>query len=130
MTVCDLVNAKGTLSRLHIAYRELPCRNGWFYYCKKPDGVSFDIKIDDHGIIRLWKFIGTAPLSKSGNRCEYRNSQQPCSAVGIEVTDEGDVSFYAEQKVDVIDAKSAARIDRMISCYINMISDVPFTLTL
>ena len=94
------------------------------------NSIRWGLDIDDHGIIRLWKFIGTAPLSKSGNRCEYRNSQQPCSAVGIEVTDEGDVSFYAEQKVDVTDAKSAARIDRMISRYINMISDVPLALTL
>lgn len=126
----DLINIVGTLNRLHITYRELPCRNGWFYCCKKPDGILFDIKIDDHGIIRLWRFIGTAPLSKSGNRCEYRNPQQPCSAVGMEVTDEGDVSFYAEKKIDVSDVKSAARIDRMISRYINMISDVPLALAL
>lgn len=130
MAACDLVNAKGTLNRLHIAYRELPCRNGWFYCCKKNDGISFNIKIDDYGMIRLWKFIGTAPLSKSGSRCEYCNSQHPCSVVGIEVTDEGDVSFYAEKKIDVTDVKCAARIDRMISRYINMISEVPFAFAL
>lgn len=130
MAACDLVNAKETLNRLHIAYKELPCRNGWFYCCKKPDGISFDIKIDDQGIIRLWRFIGTAPLSKSGSRCEYRNPQQPYSVVGMEITDEGDVCFYAEQKIDVADVKCASRIDRMISRYINMISDVPLALTL
>lgn len=130
MAVRDLVNAKETLNRLHITYRELPCKNGWFYFCKKPDGVSFDIKIDNTGIIRLWKFIGTAPLSKSGSRCEYCNPQRPCSVVGMEVTDEGDVSFYAEQKIDINDVKCAARIDRMISRYINMISDAPLALAL
>mgnify|MGYP004536468985 CR=1 FL=1 len=130
MAACDLINAKGTLNRLHIAYRELPCRNGWFYCCKKPDGISFDIKIDDQGIIRLWRFIGTAPLSKSGCRCEYRNPQQLYSAVGMEVTDEGDITFYAEQKIDATDDKCASRIDRMISCFINMISEVPLALAL
>lgn len=130
MVVCDLVNAKGTLNRLHITYREHPCRNGRFYCCKKPDGISFDIKIDDQGIIRLWRFIGTASLSKSGSRCEYRNPQHPGSVVGMEVTDEGDVSFYAEQKIDVTDTRCAARIDRMISRYVNMISDVPLALAL
>lgn len=130
MAVCDLINAKGTLKRLHIAYRELPCRNGWFYCCKNPDGISFDIKIDNQGMIRLWRFIGTAPLSKSGSRCEYRNPQQPYSVVGMEVTDDGDVSFYAEQKIDATDVKCASRIDRMISRYINMISEVPRVLAL
>ena len=130
MAVCDLVNAKGTLNRLHIAYRKLPCRNGWFYCCKKTDCISSDIKIDDHGMIRLWRFIGTASLSKSGNRCEYRYPQQQYSVVGMEVTDEGDISFYAGQKIDVTDVKCAARIDRMISRYINMISEVPLALAL
>ena len=50
---------------------------------------------------------------------------QPYSVVGMEVTDEGDVSFYAEQKIDVADVKCASRIDRMISRYINIISEVP-----
>lgn len=123
--------AGAVLDRFGINYRELPCKNGWFYYCKNPDnGISFDIKIDDDGTIRLWRFTGTAPLSKSGSRCEYRNPKQPCSVVGMEVTDEGDVSFYAEQKVDVTDVKSVARIDRMITRYINMISDIPLALTL
>ena len=130
MAVHDLINAVETLKRLHITYKEFPCRTGGLFLCKKPDGISFDIKIDDNGFIRLWRFIGKAPLSKSGSRCEYRNPHKPFSVVGMEVTDEGDVSFYAESKLDLTDAKSAVQVDRMISRYINMISNIPRTLAL
>ena len=50
--------------------------------------------------------------------------------LGMEVTDEGDITFYAEQKIDATDDKCASRIDRMISCFINMISEVPLALAL
>lgn len=123
--------AEAVLDRFGINYRELTCKNGWFYYCKNfYNGTSFDIKIDDDGTIRLWRFIGSVLLSKTRSRCEYHNSQKPCSVVGMKVTDEGDVSSYAEQKVDVADVKSVARIDRRITRYINMISDVPHVFTL
>lgn len=123
--------AGAVLSRLGIKYRELPCGNGVLYLCRIPaNGYTFDMKCDNHGVIRLWRFIGTAPLSKAGSKFEYRNPKQLCSVVGMEVTDEGDVSFYAEQKVDVADVKSFAQIDRMITRYVNMISDVPLALAL
>ena len=46
------------------------------------------------------------------------------------MTDEGDISFYAEQKVDITDSRSAVRIDRMISRYINLQVDNSLALAL
>ena len=92
--------------------------------------LTFDIQYEGNGLIRLWRFIGTAPASKAGRRCEYRTSKSPHAVVGMEVTDEGDISFYAEQKVDITDSRSAVRIDRMISRYINLQVDNSLALAL
>lgn len=119
------------LSRLGINYRDFPCRSGEFYFCTIPEKkLTFDIQYEDNGLIRLWRFIGTAPASKAGKRCEYRASKYPSAVVGMEVTDEGDVSFYAEQKVDITDSRSAVRIDKMISRYINLQVDNSLALAL
>ena len=119
------------LRRLGINYREFPCRSGEFYFCTIPEKkLTFDIQYEDNGLIRLWRFIGTAPASKAGKRCEYRASKYPSAVVGMEVTDEGDVSFYAEQKVDITDSRSAVRIDKMISRYINLQVDNSLALAL
>ena len=120
------------LDRLRIKYRKLPCRDGAFYYCTIPsNGYTFDLQCEDKdNTVRIWRFIGTAPLSKAGRRCEYRNPHYPWAVIGMEVTDEGDVSFYAEQKIEMTDRKSAARIDKMISGYIDMIANSSITLSL
>ena len=121
----------GALSRLGINYRDFPCRSGEFYFCTIPEKkLTFDIQYEDNGLIRLWRFIGTAPASKAGKRCEYRASKYPSAVVGMEVTDEGDVSFYAEQKVDITDSRSAVHIDKMISRYINLQVDNSLALAL
>lgn len=118
-------------SRLGIKYRDFPCRSGEFYFCTIPEKkLTFDIQYEDNGLIRLWRFIGAAPASKAGRRCEYRTSKFPHAVVGMEVTDEGDISFYAEQKVDITDSRSAVRIDRMISGYINLQVDNSLALAL
>ena len=128
-TVIDILETE--LNRLQIKYRKLPTRSGAFYYCKMPtNGYTFDLQCDDQGNIQIWKFIGTAPLSKAGNRYEYRDSKDPCAVVGVEVTDEGDVSFFAEQKMDVASCDSDHRIGSMIRGYINIIADSSLTLFL
>lgn len=119
------VSTLGTiLSRHGINYRDFPCRSGEFYFCTIPEKkLTFDLQYNENGLMRLWRFVGEAPASKAGRRCEYRASQYPYTVVGIEVTDEGDISFYAEQKVDINDSRNIARIDRMISGYVNLLMD-------
>lgn len=131
MSNTDVSTLGAALSRLGINYRDFPCRSGQFYFCTIPEKkLTFDIRYEDNGLIRLWRFIGIAPVSKAGSRCEYRASKSPHAVVGMEVTDEGDISFYAEQKVDITDSRSAVRIDRMISNYINLNVDASLALAL
>lgn len=121
----DLSYTEESLHRLCIAYRELPCKNGWFYYCKSSvNGISFDIKIDDDGTIRLWRFVGTAPISSAGKCCEYCCPEYPHAIVGVEVTDEGDLCFYVELKIDLSDSDREDCITHIIENYVSMISDM------
>ena len=131
MSQTNVSTLGATLSRLGINYRDFPCRSGEFYFCTIPEKkLTFDIQYENNGLIRLWHFIGTAPASKAGRRCEYRTAKSPHAVVGMEVTDEGDISFYAEQKVDITDSRSAVRINRMISSYINLQVDNSLALAL
>lgn len=131
MSNTDVSTLGAALNRLGINYRDFPCRSGEFYFCTIPEKkLTFDIQYEDNGLIRLWRFIGTAPASKAGKRCEYRASKSPHAVVGMEVTDEGDISFYAEQKVDITDSRSAVHIDRMISSYTNLHVDASLALAL
>lgn len=57
------------------------------------NGISFDIKLTDDGTVRLWRFVGNAPIFKAGKRCEYRRPEYPHAVVGVEITDEGDLCF-------------------------------------
>lgn len=116
--------AEATFERLGISYKKLPCRKGEFFYCKSPTGdATFNLKYDENGIIRLWRFVATAPISKAGKHCVYRKPDYPYAKIGIEVTDEGDVCFFAEQAIDINDPQKIFRIDKMISGYINLIAD-------
>lgn len=119
------------LNRLGINYREFPHRSGEFYFCTIPENeLSFDIQYEEDGMVRLWRFVGTAPLSKAGRRYEYRSPKFPHAAVGVEVTDEGDISYYAERKIDIADSRSATLIDRLIRGYIKLLAEFPRMLTI
>ena len=118
----DLNYAGAALSRLGILYRDLPCRNGELYFCTIPsNGITFDLQYSKDGTIRLWRFVSTTTISKAGVRCEYRKQNYPHAVIGIEVTDEGDISLFAEQKIDGDDPRSEARFLKMLHGYTELI---------
>lgn len=119
--------AEAALNRLGITHRDLPCRNGEFYFCTIPStGTTFDLQCGEDDTIRLWRFVDTTSLSKAGMRCEYRKPSHPHTVIGLEVTDEGDVSLYAEQRIDGNAPQRESRIVRMIEGYTSMVSNMDF----
>lgn len=125
--VADVNFAGATLNSLGIRYRKLPCKTGEFLFCTIPsNGITFDLQYGDDDTICLWRFVGTASLSEAGMRCEYRKPSYPHTVIGLEVTNEGDVSLYAEQIIERNDPHRDARIVRMIDGYISMISNMDF----
>lgn len=115
------------LDHLGINYREYPCRNGDLYFCTDPtSGLTFDLKYDEDGTIQLWRFVGVAPVPEATMRCEYCKPGNSHSVIGIEITDEGDISFYAMQTFDKNGPDMNARINKMISGYVKLIVNSPF----
>lgn len=115
---------EAALDRLGIQHRDVPYGSGVLCFCTIPvNGLTFDVWYANNGMIRIWRFVDTAPASKAGTRWEYRNPNHPDAVAGIEVTEEGDVNFYAEQNLDGTDSRSAARIESMIRGFITIITD-------
>lgn len=113
------------LKHFGVDYRKFPCGNGAFFYCKIPSsGYTFDLQCDEDGVIRLWRFVATVPIYMAGKRCECRKLSYPHAVTGIEITDEGDVSFFAEQKMDLNDSSNIERIVHMIERYMSMIANI------
>lgn len=115
--------AEAALRRLNINFRYFPCRNGRFYFCEPPSGgLSFDLQFNEDSNIKLWRFVGAAHPSKAGKRIEYRKPECPHSAIGLKVTDDGDVCLYAEQLLDPDDFQKEKRIIQMIKGYLELIN--------
>ncbi|MGN0685166.1 MAG: hypothetical protein ACI4KC_03615 [Gemmiger sp.] len=118
-------NCAGTvLQLLGISSKPYPCRIGEFYFCTVPTdkSLTFNLRFSDNRTIRLWRFIGTAPRSAAGYRWEYRNPNVPLAVIGLEVTTDGDICFFAEQELEAYGTASQARISRMVSGYITVIT--------
>lgn len=118
--------AEAVFNRLGVHYKKLPCRDGEFYFCKLSNDLTFDLICEEDGTIRLWRFVGVTSLSKVGLRYEYRKPRYPYTVIGIEVTDEGDISLYAEQTIAHNASRREVKIKHMIEAYISIISDMHF----
>ena len=114
------------LQHLGIPCQPYPCRNGEFYFCTVPTDkrITFNLRVSPNRTIRLWRFIGTAPLSAAGRRWEYRKPGSPRALIGLEVTAEGDVCLFAEQDLEPQGAQNRARIARMLVGYIHLIASL------
>lgn len=114
--------AEMALRRLDIPYRRSCLKDGILYFCSLPNELTFDLFMGSDGIIKLWRFVSTVPVSKAGMRCEYRRPDHPDTAIGFEVTDECDLCLYAEQRIDADNPLRERRIFRMIAVYSKMIT--------
>lgn len=128
MAQTDSMNpAAKALDRLAINFREYPCKTGALYFCTDPaTGLTFDMKYEEDGTIHLWRFIGESTVLVSGTRCEYRSPKKPNSAIGIEVTNDGEINFYARQMLDAKNPEGIMQIGRFIRRYVNLIGNSSF----
>jgi len=118
--------AQTALDNLGIHYRELPCREGTFYFCTLSNGVTFDLQHNRDGTVKLWRFVAELRASKAGTRWECCKEEEPETVIGLEVT-EGNVSFFAQQIIGEDDPRREARILQMIKGYIEAISTMDFS---
>lgn len=111
---------------LHIKYRKIVFMGCTLFFCTSPNGLTFDLFTDTEGNVRLWRFVGSAPVEKAGTRSEYRKPEYPHTAIGLEVTKDGDLCFYAEQIINAATPQKEHRILKMISRYSEIISTANF----
>lgn len=105
------------LDRLDIQYRRLPIKQEAFYFCTLSNGLAFNLRFAV-GNIKMWRFIGVLKHFKAGTRVEKYKKE---IVIGLEVTDEGDISFYAMQKFECGDFQQEKRLMKMLSDYTRMI---------
>lgn len=114
------------LKRLDVVYRSMNFLNEILLFCALPNGLTYDLSVCKDGSIRLWRFVGITSISKAGTRIEYRNPQCPDAVVGFEVTDEGDICIYTENKINVDNPHSIKSICKLIEGYSGMITNISF----
>lgn len=123
-TCTSIVNI--ALTKLNVKCRKVQLSDGVLLFCTLPNGLTYDLSVCKDGSIRLWRFVGTTSISKAGTRIEYRNPRCPDAAVGFEVTDEGDICLYAENKIDFDNPHSIKSICKLIEGYSSMIINISF----
>lgn len=114
--------AEAELYRLGIRYRKLDCTGGMFYYCRLPDGITFDLFAGDDGSVKLWRFVSAALPSESFIKYEYQDPAIPGFSIGLEVTEEGDVSFYVQRQIDPESPERAELMYKTIAGYAAMLA--------
>lgn len=119
-----VLSIEEVLQHLQIDYRVFPCREGWLFFCKLPeDNLTFDLQCSKDGTVHLWRFVSDTSNSKAGTRCEYRKPMEYHSAIGIEVTSDGETAFFVEKLVEDNDPDKEIHIKKIIKGYIALLSD-------
>jgi hypothetical protein len=119
--------ARAVLERLSVNIRQFVCKDGVLFFCRNPgNDLTFDLKIIEDKTIRLWRYVSSTSISNAGARFEYCNPCIPNFSIGIEVTEEGNVTLYAELKIEKDDPQKAVTIEKIITGYIKLISDSGF----
>lgn len=118
-TVIHYVQA--ALDRLGIHYREIPYKNGTLYLCTVPFcGITFDLSCEEDSTIKMWRFVNPSVQDKTRILHEYRKEN---SALGLEATDEGGISLYAECVFCNNGLNAEKHIFKMIKGYANLITE-------
>lgn len=105
-----------SLLEFGVRYRKL---GDDLYFCMLPNGLTFDLRCSDDGTLRMWRFVDSTPMAKSGTRfvCCRANA-----ALGIEITDEGDLELFAEYQYNQRVLNAEQRIYKMLVGYIDVIT--------
>lgn len=103
-----------SLLEFGVRYRKL---GDDLYFCMLPNSLTFDLVYDDN-IIRMWRFVDSAPLTKAGTSYIYCKAN---ATLGIKITDEGDAELFTEYQYDRKVPNIDQRIRKMLKGYIDMI---------
>ena len=109
------------LSQLDVDYRKLNLKNGHLYFCTLSNKITFNLRLEGDGTVTLWRFIGCIQSLQGGTQVEYRKRKM---TVGLEVTDEGDLSFYVKNHFKTGNMDVGKQLKKMLSIYADVITHI------
>ena len=122
------INYNTTINRVftdnRISFREIACRNGILYLCCTPLGQTFNLRLENNQSIKIWSFIGTSTIENTDNKHEWKNDSDLYPVGGIEITSDGDLSFYMTDFLILDEATNKYRIKNLINSYVKMIPHI------
>lgn len=113
-----------TFANNRIAFRAINCRNGILYLCKTSFGQTFNLHIRNNQSIKIWSFIGTTSIDRAGTKYEWKNENDSYPIGGIEITDDGDLSFYMTDILAIDEPTVMDNIQKIITTYVNMLPNI------
>lgn len=122
----DYINAiNETFTNKKIAFRRIECSdNVILYLCETSYGQTFNLQIRNHQELKIWSFIGITSIVRAGAKYERKNENDSYPICGIEITDDGDLSFYIKDILAIDESTAIDRIQNLITTYVNMISHI------
>ena len=109
-----------------ISFRKIDFKNGCLYLCTTSFGLTFNLRLNNNQSIKIWSFIGTISTDKAGNKYEWKKENTSYPVGGIEITREGDLSFYMEDVLKFDEPVDRCKIADLITIYVNMIPYIFF----
>lgn len=122
-TKIDYINAINEIFiNKKIAFRKIECSDGILYLCETSYGQTFNLRMRNNQELKIWSFIGSTSIVRAGAKYERKNENDSYPFCGIEITDEGDLSFYINDILAIDGSTAIDRIQNLITTYVNMIS--------
>ena len=99
---------ENALSQLDVTYKKYPYKYGSIYFCSSHDNITFDLLLSDKQAIKIWRYICFDTIVYPFSDKVYYSFNNIDSEIGMESTDEGDISLYANQTIN--DDKSKKKV--------------------
>lgn len=113
-----------TFTNNRITFREINCRDGILYLCKTSFGQTFNLHIRNNQSIKIWSFIGATSVDRAGTKYEWKNENDSHPIVGVEITDDGDLSFYMTDIPAINEPTGRVKLKKIIITFLNMLSHI------
>lgn len=107
-----------TLSQLNIRSRKYPIKNGIIYFCDAKGYITFNLIINNDRTIKIWRYVQTSFFTYRLSKVDNIESKFKNYSIGIEVTDEGDTSFYTKYQLTRNDNETQKVLCKLIRAYL------------
>lgn len=109
------------MNSLGIEHREVNLKKDILFFCKTPSGQTFNVQLKNNQMVKIWSFVSSTAVEKAGSRYEFITCADGHTKAGIEVTTEGDLSYYMTQTINFDQKRSVESLYRNIDSYLQML---------